>query len=134
MVLWNRIKELRQGSNLPNHRMLKATAGGAKPGDKKGSGKEEAEDKLYLERISALPKRDGFLGVQIERDNAQVVMGAKQDVQLLRLQNGTLTIVAPHVNVVTKSFLVCFRNISAFSYLIPMLGSVGQWRKRHESD
>ena len=79
---------------MTSHRFLKAKA------DKEKKSK-------YAEGISKLPKKE-FVGVTILQDDAHVVMGAKKDVRLLRLAKGTLTFVAPNVNFVTDSFMVCY--------------------------
>ena len=79
-----------------------------------------------------MPKK-AFVGVEILKDDAHVVMGAKSDVKVLRLAKGTLTFVAPNVNFITDSFMVCYvQDLNLVSPLIFFFfftaRAVGEWQ------
>ena len=111
--LWARIKDLRkkwQETDLRSHRFLQA--------------KDDKDKKSnYAEGVSKLPKKE-FVGVAVLQDDAHFVMGAKKDVKMLRLAEGALTFVAPKINFITDSFMVCVSRISLcflFDFLLVIL-------------
>lgn len=131
-VLWERIKSWRETQGTPNKRMLAAKPG---PSDGKtapadGKDNEKSEKAVeFMDNKKKLPNTDAYKGLFLKHDSSKITMGKSNDIQLLRLPGGGLTVVAPNINFISQS--ISFNGQSMVKLEAPKLVKPAPFDSRH---
>ena len=65
----------------------------------------------FMDNKKKLPNTDAYKGLFLKHDSSKITMGKSNDIQLLRLPGGGLTVVAPNINFISQSISASASNI-----------------------